>query len=367
VPRLQCIIPQPQKNSFKRNNPKIIFCLSLLAFIAAPVAARDLQPGAEQAPVCAIISSFVGQISIMDANRTKTVEPERKMVVGCGSWISVVSGSLHLKHRDGHNLTVGAGSFASLGTEKDQVLLYRGSVYAEVSPGAPELRMISANARAKIRQGTVVLVYNDELEDSQLITLDKTAALENRFIEDKRMIVKAGEASSLNFKLLRVIPSAPRAVSQASLKSVLVTLNLDLREQKHLARSAEARQGRRPASFAILSHDPERSADSATSETAIARRKHKEQEQVTYMRHRPSEVDEKLKGHWVQKFVGGTPIGDKLTGQTASSRKGEVSVSVSSPGGKPNGRKPAGLFFKPKQTVEEEEKQKLIDELRQLQ
>ena len=84
--------------------------------------------------------------------------------------------------------------------------------------------MITPNARARLERASAIVIYSAGDEESQLITLEDEASLENRFEPSRKMTVKQGEASSLNFTLLRVVPSAPRAIAQASLRPHLVAL-----------------------------------------------------------------------------------------------------------------------------------------------
>ena len=365
------------------------YLVTALAFGTASFCAyaADLNPGGSTtgAPVCALIESFDGAVQILDSSRTQIMEPSRKAPVLCGSWISVERGGwIHLKHRDGHRLSFSSGTFAEIPNNNfdgkysgEHVVLYRGKVYGEAALGSHELKMMTANARAHLGRGTAVLVYDQKQEETQLIALESEAWFENRFAASKRIKVKAGEASSLNFKLLRVIPSAVRAVALASVRSVLSDFHLNARDQEYAIRNTQKRLQRKVASFPIdvpaqapAVHEDEK-VDAAGTDFA-AKKPAPNSKTASYYRHIPSEADKDLERYWTSRISGGAKDqGDKILFPKRHSVKAEHQFVVEDPTEAQAKRHPA--FAPPAQRahnrsgkVTPSEKERLIEELNRI-
>lgn len=235
----------------------------LLGWFSIPAAhAVRITPHATSMPTCAVLESFSGEVQILDSTRSRLLDTFSKAPIPCGSWVSVVTGWASLVHREGYRVKLAANTFvevpepsaASTGSG-DQFMLFRGQIYAISGDGSKELRISTANARARMSRGRLILVFNHSEEETQLITLANRASLENRFENSRKILAKAGESSSLNFKMLRVVPSAPRAISETAMKVKMDELAFDDRERVYALKVVRLRQERKLA--VELDSDPE--------------------------------------------------------------------------------------------------------------
>ncbi len=289
---------------------------------------------------CAVLEDFSGDVEVLDSSRTHLVSLSRRTGVPCGGWVGVGKGYAKLKHRDGHRAHVGAGSFVQVPQDNadgkrsgEQLVLFRGQVYAQASGGNDELRIITANARARVTRGTIIVVYNQEDDETQLVALEGKSLIENRFETSRRVTVKPGEASALNFKLLRVVPSIPRAVAYASLKPKFDDLRVPERERSHAVRTARERQDRVFASALVKDKDVDEEDDgedqseapakvaaaSQAEKKAVKAAKAKELEAIKkaapiteYARHPTDGNEGDLREHWVNRMVAGEKVGEKI-------------------------------------------------------
>ena len=161
------------------------------------------------------------------------------------------------------------------------------------------------------------------------------------------MQVQAGEASSLNFKMMRVVPVHPRAVSVASLKPKFLDLRMDERLQARATQAARAREERRFASNlespASASNTVRRPASEYGGDTSSARHEAEKGESAI------------LHAHWVKNMVGGQEVGEHiLHPDKFYGRPQRVKVDV-------DDVSPHSMSKQEKQ--EEAEKRKLIEEL----
>jgi hypothetical protein len=221
-----------------------------------------ITPHATSMPTCAVLENFSGEVQILDSTRSRLLDTFSKAPIPCGSWVSVVTGWASLVHREGYRVKLAANTFvevpepsaASTGAG-DQFMLFRGQIYAISGDGSKELRVATANSRARMSRGRFILVFNHSEEETQLITLANRASLENRFENSRKILAKAGESSTLNFKMLRVVPSAPRAISETAMKVKMDELAFDDRERVYALKVVRLRQERKLA--VELDSDPE--------------------------------------------------------------------------------------------------------------
>lgn len=221
-----------------------------------------ITPHTNAAPACAVLENFTGEVQILDSTRSRLLDTYAKAPIPCGSWVSVITGVASITHREGFKVKLAANSFlevpepatASTGAG-DHFMLFRGQAYAISGDGSKELRMSTANGRARMSRGRFIMVYNHSEEETQLIALANKSSLENRFENSRRITAKAGEASTLNFKYLRVVPSAPRALSEAAMKVKMDEFSFDDRERVYAIKVVRLRQERKLA--IELDSDPE--------------------------------------------------------------------------------------------------------------
>lgn len=256
-----------------KNKPavgEIVFCCVLagiaVALMLKATAAQAREAETEvSAPVpCAIITEVGGQVDVLDSSRTHLLDSSKNAAVPCGGWVSVGKGSVELHHRDGFKIHAGNGTFVQFPEPNtdgknlgDHAIVFRGEIFAQAGGGSGELRVITANARARVRRGSAIVVYSHEDEETQLIALDSNSRLENRFESSRSVLAKPGEATSLNFRQLRVVPGTPRAVALAALRPKFEDLRVPERDRVIAIRSAQNRQERIFATALVEGEDGE--------------------------------------------------------------------------------------------------------------
>ncbi len=308
----------------------------------------------EESSLCGVVEDRVGQVQSLSADRSRFSDIVPKKGITCGSWISVIQGWVRIRHSGGAIIQLGPESFAQFidphndaEFKGDQLIFYRGQILAEVANGSTELKVVSPVARARVKNGKVLFYSRLSDDEAQLIALKNTATLENRFSPRPKIVVKAGEATSLNLKLQRVIPTLPKAVSVASLKPMLYVFKLDENERSEILELARKRQSRKFASdFATLNEKSESKGQRGLASTKTG---------SDYRRHEPSELEPVLYEHWVNRMVSGDRTGEKILFPNKIqdvSQKMRLMVSD-----------PEETSKKKIQKVELEEKKRLIEEL----
>jgi hypothetical protein len=337
---------------------------------------------------CAILENFGGDVEVLDPSRTRVVSLTKNSGIPCGGWVSTANGWAIIQHRDGHDLRVGANTFLEIpenvNKDSDQVVLYRGEAFATTEGGSGELRVITANARVRLKRGTVLLNFSPDDQDTQLVALDGPASLENRFAPEKKVSVQAGESTSLNFKTQRVVPSFPKAVSVASLKSKLGQFRINEKDMSKYYETAEARAERRlAADLSNLSNDSEVAVEhadekvdgsekpaptekAAPAEHALAGRRiaseattEQSRPHYDYLRSSSNQEDSsRMKAQWAKKMTAGEDVGERiLYPDKYYGKPQQVKVIVTDPAEQMNAHKAK---------VEDSEKQRLIRELSQI-
>jgi len=325
------------------------------AATAAPAAVMsEIKTVLDQAAPCGILENFMGDVQILDASRTHLIDATHRAAIACGSWVSVNEGWVQIRHQNGPHLHLGRQTYVqfslrhdatspeSYPESQDQLTLYRGLIYVQAGGGEEEFRILSASGRARVKHGKIIFLFNSKENESQLIALENSATLENRFESNRKVTLQAGETSELNFTLERIIPSLPKAISIASLKPKLADLRILESDQSDAIRTALRRQSRKFASSFLVN-----SADRKVAS-----------ELKNYNRHQTDSEDPELRAYRVQKMVGGETVGERiLFPDKYYGRSQKIHVEVEDPAAKLNLRKRA---------AEELEKKRLIDELSQI-
>ncbi len=251
--------------------------------------------------LCGTVNAVAGEVRLLDSSRAHLDDAIRGSGVACGGWISVQVGWVEIKHRDGHVVRVGEGSFVQFAGEGETLQVLRGLVHVQSFDDGSELRMATPNARARMKFGAGMLIYDPEQRRSQWVTLDRMAAFENRFEEDSQVVVGAGESSMLDLSKPRVSPAAPKAITVASLKPILRALDIPEKKRDQAIRVALERQRRViPASLAGKASRTDMRAPASQGASIQDRR-------GDYHRHAPSDQDAKIERHLAAKLTGGAP------------------------------------------------------------
>jgi hypothetical protein len=369
--------------------------LALASLGVQPAVAHEAESDTTAPVPCAIISAVAGQVDVLDSSRTHLLDSAEKASIPCGSWVSVGKGSVELKHRDGFKLNAGAGTFLQLPEPNtdgkysgDQAILFRGQVFAQAGGGSGQLRVLTANARARVQRGSAIVVYSQEDEETQIVALDHSSTLENRFQVSRKVEAKAGEATSLNFKQLRVVPSTPRAVALAALRPKFDDLRVPERDRKTALRTAQARQERLFASE-LVKDDPVQDGAKADRKPSSASpsaphggyqpkgedpsqdvRAHLEQAKKK-VKHLPSaqsyssrpsdEQVEAIRRSWTNRLVAGEAGAEKFLSPRPAAKAGARHGGAGSARAQARGGSKARRL-----TAEDEEKLRLIEELSRL-
>ncbi|MGK5088869.1 hypothetical protein WDW86_15025 [Bdellovibrionota bacterium FG-2] len=345
---------------------KLLLSLALAVFGGSGVAvAVEIDQHPSAAVPCAVLEKFGGKIEIMDSTRTHLVDAVMRAGVPCGGWVSVGKGWAEFRHRDGFHVSLSDQTFVQFlesnidGKESgDHVVLYKGQVYAKAGSGTGEFRAVTSSSRARLTRGAILLLADSSSEalgdETQLVALENVARLENRFESSKQIDVSSGEASSINFKLLRVVPTAPKVVAITELRPRLGSFHLEEREQGKFLRIAQKRQDRKLASVSGLGGDviKSRAPASVPSNKSPARAAKGFMSGSVI-----GDEETMLKTHLERKLAGGEAIGEEiLHPDTYHGREQKAGVVVD-----------AGIEKKKKFTkAEDQEKKKLIEELSQI-
>jgi hypothetical protein len=322
---------------------------------------------------------FGGLVEILDASRTRLIEAKMRAGIPCGGWVSVASGWVKLSHRDGHSFNSGANTFfqipetdADAARQIDHVVLYHGEIYAASGEGSGELRISSANGRTRLNRAAAIVSFSSADDETSVIALENPVVFENRFDRQAKVMVRPGETSALNYHAMRVVPTDPRAVAQASLKPRLSDLHVSDREADSALVVAKERQDRRFASslLATPAASAEGHGDRLPAAEGVPQRR-----QITtidedvkqddgrptpemvqrYARHATNASDAMLRNHLTRKMVAGQQVGEKiLFPDKFYGRPQKVKLVVV---------EPLERQIRAKQKEEAAEKSKLIEEL----
>lgn len=332
-----------------------------LVFGARAALAFPSNTGLGSAVPCAVIDDFSGEPQVMDAARTRVIDPGKGAGIPCGGWISVESGWVKLSHRDGYRIHLGGGTFAQLPENNvdgkfsgEPLVLLRGQAYARVLDGSPELKVLTANARARVVRGGAIVVYVGAEEETQLTSVGGESWLENRFSSSDAIKLRGGESTALNFKLQRTMPTPPRAVAISSLASKLLELRIGGRDEQYALKTAQDREERK---FAVdlrkeaskLLGDEEAAATGRAPASArkTSRERRAEQEQAV------REDNELMKGIAYRRLGGGHDAAELIT-KKGGRNPASARISVDDPAERQRLKR---------QAAEEKERRRLIDEL----
>lgn len=353
--------------------------LSAVVFAGGTQAFAVPNPGEQSGDLpCAILEDYAGSLNIMDSSRTHLIESKKKAAIPCGGWISTGAGRAKVSHRDGYEFIVAANTFVQV-TENntdgkhsgDSMVLFKGEVWAKAPAGHPDFRIVTPNARVRIQKGSGIVLFSHAEEDTQLVALDGQQAIENRFSPSASVVTKAGEASHLNLRQMRTVPTAPRAVSVASLKAKLGAFQLGEKEHDFAVRVAQARADRTfpselpktaPTTLASdlqnFTPEPARSVASvelgAHGHSVPAPGKGKTVRRTVDVKN--SGQRNPIQEHMTRRLAGGESIGEKiLFPENPNGRSRKVSLEIEDVG------------HRARQQAADREKKKLLDELSQIQ
>lgn len=314
------------------NHFAVFLALSACAAVGFAQLAHSRQsekPFSKEVP-CAAIRSIEGDVEALTPDRNALISLDGRDLP-CGAWVTVRQGSIELVHRQGFSIKAAPGAFFEVFDNEngkhlsgpDHIVLYRGKIHVRAQNGMGELRVATPNARARIGDDTGVVIYNQSLEETQLISLSKASVLENRFLAMARTVVKAGESTRLSLSAMRVTPSTPLAVKIAAIKEVLNGFPIDGQE---LALAASVVKSRLERAFPTqLESEPARAV-------AAVSRKPASTDSKTYVRHKNLPGDAKAHARWVSKLVGGAPGAERILFPNekpqATRKPAQVSVEV---------------------------------------
>ena len=287
---------------------------------------KDLEKPAEGAPPrelhltpsCGMIADLLGDVQVLDQSRTQLLNLGPHDLIPCGSWISSHAGWVAIQHKLGAKVHLGqetylqvregmgsAGGVNESGAEHLSVL--RGEVYVEVGGGNPELRIASASARVRVSSGKAIFLVGYLEDRTQLMVLERSAQLENRFEPRKAIEVAAGETSELILQNDRVIPQIPSAVALSSLEPKFLTLRIPQAVQTAASQEVRTRQSRKMAAQLIepsgskKTREPQKKREGRALASARSMN--------SYLKNPPSAQDPYLKNHFVKSVVGDEQAG----------------------------------------------------------
>lgn len=294
---------------------------------------------------CAVIENASGLVQVMDPSRTQLLDADPKTPIDCDGWVSVTKGWVSIVHRDGFKIQLSAQTFAQFPENNtdgkrsgDPVILYRGSLHARTGGGSGELRVVTANARTRTVNGSAIVVFNESDEETQLLALEGESAIENRFHAAARTALGSGEASNLNFKRMRILPSIPNPMAVASLRFKLVEFKLPEKEVSLALQLAKERQERK---FTAASAAQRKIASSSVKPVVKAK---------------PKQSSKWVSEHLSRKLAGGMSGGDRIL----------FPEKTITPAHTPQLKIEDPSFNSAKKAELDREKQRLMEELSQL-
>jgi hypothetical protein len=287
---------------------------------------------AEKRVSCGVLEDYRGEVQILDEQRLNLVQLEESAVVPCRSWIFVDQGWMQIRYSNGFRVQFGSQTLVQLldlfSLQKDHFVLSKGTLYLDLRSGEKEVRVASSVARMRASRGKFIILARKEQEDTQLITLSNVATLENRFEPHQKVRVSAGEMSEMNFKLMRVIPLPPSAISLASLRSKMNEFQFVPRDRTETIREVLKRQKRNVVAELKMPSQPSRK---------IASIRMKKNPSQTYLRNASDSQDAKLAKlqeaklnvEWVKRLAGGAEMGKEVLFPSQFNKKpGRAGVEV---------------------------------------
>lgn len=284
--------------------PCVFWCLGLFLPCVWGGEPEKTPPRAAPAgPICGRLLQFDGEVYLFRTSPGSVGErdllgPKKDNPIQCGDWISVSKGWAKLALGRGGSLDLGSHTFLQLqGAPDFELVLYRGLVFATAPVGGKELSLISSGARAQIKEGRALFLFDSQKEDSQLIAISGEVVLENRFLPTARVQLRPGEMSLLDFQKERIKPQNPGALSVNHLKALfLERLPLNRDTQLEALRIVSKRSERRLVSSLVSEEGPASSSEGKPRSPSV------------YQRHNAMPVDLPLKKHLIQKMTGGLQV-----------------------------------------------------------
>jgi hypothetical protein len=219
--------------------------LAMGGLFSAPVHAEPAAATVAQAPApCAVVEKFAGEAFVLDASRSHVDDVREKRPIPCEGWVSTGDAWVELRHRAGHLIRVSRNSFVQLQTGESDVSILRGVIHAQAFGDSQPLVALTPNARARLKLGSALAIYDPEKQNTQWVMLERVGSLENRFEKDTAVTVHEGESSILDLSRPRVVPQQPRAITVASLKPMLKDLAVAEKKFNRAVRVALERQRR---------------------------------------------------------------------------------------------------------------------------
>ena len=230
----------------------MVLITSLLFLSLNAVAGDAIMPSSESV-YCAKLTKFEGDIQILNATKDQLIETKLDSQIPCGGWLSIGEGWLKIQHKDGYVLKTTEETLVEIFdndrdvhyTNPEQVVLVRGNLFVRNKNPNHQIKIVTANGRVTMKDGQVVVKFNPETDETQVISLGKDVVFENRFANQQNVTVKRGEASTLDFKDNRVLPSTPKPVQIKSLKLALNKFPLSTVEYKYAMSAAQSKYRRK--------------------------------------------------------------------------------------------------------------------------
>ena len=288
--------------SFWKLSVLLLFTLSMLG-----ISFRVIAGDSEDSP-CGVIEDYLGDVQILDHARANLLEVKIHGGVACGSSITVGKGWARIRHQNGTRFNLSSETFIQFPDwreeaffKDDNLILYKGQVFVESDVETEEFKIVSATGRARLGRGKAIFIFRPEDEISQLIALKNFGTLENRFEQDKKVRVDAGEFTELNFKVLRVIPSLPAPISVATLRPKLADLQIPEKEAWNEIQTVMRKQKKVTQKV--------QSKAKSQCKPSVSREK---DGKFHYFRNGVRQMDPSLKGHWIEKAVGDQSVGESV-------------------------------------------------------
>ncbi len=293
---------------------------------------------------CGVLDDVTGDVTVMDPFRT-AVPQVTKTPIACGGWVSVNDGWARIRYHRGPVILIAKNSFLQIGQEKktsplaqEDIVLYKGDISIESRTNWEEFRVVTPSARMRFHQGKVLVLFQPDAKKTQLVSLDGTASIENRFEGKNHVAVHPGEASDLNLHVVRVVPTAPQPVSIASMKARFFDLHYTQKEENEAVLIIQKRQRKK-----FLLTKKNKIPENARVPASVKPVQNADEEDM-------------LHGYWINKMVGDYRLNKDIAQEKTVNSQSKTFIRVVDQ----DANKP---YVNKKEAAE---KQKLIEQLSQL-
>ncbi len=216
------------KNSKRFGSKVVVGALPFLIVMAFARATPDESP-------CAIITR--------DAKGSEMIPPKGRVQnkltlegpIACGSMLLTHEEPIWFKLSNQAVVKLAPNSFIEIPKENGQTFrIYRGEALISSPPGIAAQTWSTPNSETIFKGGVAWIQYSPKTRITTVSCFNREFEFRNKFNEDAKQVVHAGEMSKLAIQSAQVLPSQPIVMNQGAVKQALQNLNLPEADQTEL-------------------------------------------------------------------------------------------------------------------------------------